>query len=240
MIVRHDRLDRDTLVNPEDWLALTSFFRGHGAATLIAPSWLLTAAHIARRIPMERQLHVEIAEKRYPIARVILHPTFRPEWEDDEAEYNELVVDLALVALSAPVTDVAPITLYTGADEVGREVTLLGRGSSGNGKRGMMSGSDRQLRLATNRIESADEEWLTFRFDAPPEGTALEGVCGNGDSGGPALLREGGQWLLAGVSSWQNHGDQPMGTYGCVEYFARVSRFDDWIHATCANSYMTR
>jgi Trypsin len=237
MIVRHDRLDRATLVNPDDWPAFTSFFRGHGAATLIAPSWMLTAAHVARRIPIERQLHVKIAEKRYPIARVILHPAFRPGWEDNEAEYDEPVVDLALVELGAPVTDVAPITPYTGADEVGREVTLLGRGSSGNGRRGMMSGSDRQLRLGTNRIESADEEWLTFRFDAPPEGTALEGVCGMGDSGGPALLRKGGQWLLAGVSSWQDHGDRPMGTYGCVEYFARVSRFAAWLRAQVARSH---
>jgi hypothetical protein len=79
MIVRHDRLDRDTLVNPEDWPAFTSFFRGHGAAILIAPSWLLTAAHVARRLPTDRGLHVEIAQKRYPIAHVILHPTFRPE-----------------------------------------------------------------------------------------------------------------------------------------------------------------
>jgi hypothetical protein len=155
----------------------------------------------------------------------------------DERVSDERVSDLALVKLGAPVVNVTPIALYTGVDEVGHEVTLLGRGSSGNGRRGMMSGSDRQLRLVTNRIESANNEWLTFRFDTPPEGTALEGVCGMGDNGGPALLREGEQWLLAGVSSWQDHGEAPMGTYGCVEYFARVSRFAGWIRATCASSY---
>jgi hypothetical protein len=56
---------------------------------------------------------------------------------------------------------------------------------------------------------------------------------------GPALLGEKGKWLLAGVSSWQDHGEAPMGTNDSVEYFARVSRFADWIRATCAGGLAT-
>jgi hypothetical protein len=51
MIIRHDRSDRQSLVDPCKWPAITSFFRGPGAASLIAPTWLLTAAHVARHIP---------------------------------------------------------------------------------------------------------------------------------------------------------------------------------------------
>ncbi len=46
MIIRHDRRDRESLVDPCKWPAITGFFRGNGAATLIAPTWLLTAAHV--------------------------------------------------------------------------------------------------------------------------------------------------------------------------------------------------
>lgn len=51
MITRHDRLDSGSLVDDRQWPGLTTFFRGHGAASLIAPTWLLTAAHVAESIP---------------------------------------------------------------------------------------------------------------------------------------------------------------------------------------------
>jgi len=64
MIIRHDRSDRDSLVDEGQWPALTSFFRGHGGASLIAPRWLLTAAHVAQNIPSEIRLSVELALPR--------------------------------------------------------------------------------------------------------------------------------------------------------------------------------
>ena len=36
------------------------------------------------------------------------------------------------------------------------------------------------MRIATNRIEKVDAQWLMFAFDAPPECTALEGISGPG------------------------------------------------------------
>lgn len=98
-----------------------------------------------------------------------------------------------------------------------------------------MGGTDRALRRATNRVDSAGACWLTLAFDEPPDCTEMEGVCGVGDSGGPALLREVDQWLVAGVSSWQRRGDRALGTYGCVEHYVRVSRFADWIESVCAS-----
>jgi len=93
--------------------------------------------------------------------------------------------------------------------------------------------SDRQLRRVTNIVDESDSYWLKCRFDAPPAGTALEGVCGNGDSGGPALIQAGSELLLAGVSSWQNQRGKPLGLYGCIEHYARVSPYVGWIRATC-------
>jgi hypothetical protein len=129
------------------------------------------------------------------------------------------------------VQGVRPFELYADTDEVGQEVLLLGRGDFGNGLVGVQ-GVDHRLRRATNRIDTADEYWLAFRFDAPPEGTPLEGVCGEGDSGGPALIDREGRWLIAGVSSWQRHKPQPLSTYGCIEHYARVAPQLGWIQAT--------
>jgi hypothetical protein len=232
MILRHDRSDRESLVNEKQWPALTSFFRGHGGASLIAPTWLLTAAHVAEEIPTKVRLSVELAGKRYHIARKIFHPGYDHKWRRGDKDDGHNTVDLALVELEAPVEDVLPFELYDRSDEQGQEVLLLGSGEFGNGIRGAR-GTDRALRQATNRVDEADDYWLKLRFDAPPDGTFLEGVCGKGDSGGPAFIRDHDRFLLAGISSWQHTGDGPIGLYGCVEHYTRVSRFVDWIRATC-------
>lgn len=241
MIIRHDRSDRESMVDPCKWLAITSFFRGHGGASLIAPTWLLTAAHVARHIPTDRHLSVEIAEKRYGIAHVLIHPDYNQAWEQEDEDEDEIAdhVDLALVELETPVEGVHPYELYTRSDEQGQEIILLGAGQHGNGLRGV-SGSDHQLRRVTNIVDEADAYWLKFRFDTPPDGTFLEGVAGGGDSGGPALIRQDSSLLLAGVSSWQHKGGKPLGLYGCVEHYTRVSRFIDWIYSTCGIPASTR
>lgn len=234
MIIRHDRRDRESLVDPCKWPAITSFFHGSGAASLIAPTWLLTAAHVARHLPADRPFSVILAEKRYPIARVILHPEYNSIWEDADADDDEIgdMVDLALVELSAPVEGVSPYKLYVHSDELGQECLLLGAGQYGDGLRGAR-GSDHQLRRVTNVVDEANAYWLKFRFDAPSDGTFLEGVCGGGDSGGPAFIQRDGEIFIAGISSWQHQQGKPLGLYGCIEHYTRVSCFIDWIHSIC-------
>jgi trypsin len=214
MIVRHDRADADCLVDEAAWAAIVSFFDGDGGATLIADRWLLTAGHTAANIPPGHR--IAIGGRVLDIARVVAHP--------DGA-------DLALVELDGPAAGVAPVGLYEGAGEAGSEALLLGRGDYGNGRDGVL-GMDGRLRRVTNRIDAADDRWLRLHFDAPPAGTALEGVGGEGDSGGPALIRDGERLLLVGVSSWQHH-EGPLGTYGCIEHYARVSTQLEWIRTVC-------
>ena len=230
MIIRHDRSDKESIVDVNDWPGITNFFRGSGASTLIAPDWLLTAAHVARHIPTDIQLSVELAGKRYPIARTIVCPYYEPRWEQDEGDPD--TVDLAVVQLAMPVEEVVPFKLYDRSDELGQEVLLLGWGECGNGLHGAR-GADHTLRRVTNQIHEVDDYWIKYRFDAPPEGTVLEGVSAGGDSGGPALIWHDGQFKVAGVSSWQDHGDKPLGTYGCIEHYTRVSSFVNWIREAC-------
>jgi hypothetical protein len=215
VILRHDRPDADCVVDEVDWPAIVTFFGGDGAGTLVCDRWLLTAAHTARNIPPHHRVAVAGRDRR--IVDVIPHPGG---------------VDLALVALDGPVDGVRPLALHERTDEVGGEALLLGRGDFGNGLDGVL-GADQRLRCVTNRIDAADDRWLRLRFDPPPSCTELEGVGGEGDSGGPALLRGGDELTVAGVSSWQDH-DGPLGTYGCVEHYARVCTQVEWIRAVIA------
>jgi hypothetical protein len=212
VILRHDRPDADCLVDETAWPAIVTFFGGDGVGTLIDDRWLLTAAHTARNIPPDHRIAIAGCERR--IVGVVVHPDG---------------VDLALVRVEPAVEAPRPIALHEQPDEVGSVALLLGRGDFGNGVDGVL-GADQRLRCVTNRIDAADDHWLRLQFDAPPDCTALEGVCGEGDSGGPALLRRGDELTLAGVSSWQDH-DGPLGTYGCVEHYARVSTQVGWIRA---------
>jgi len=193
-----------------------------GEGTLIAPRWVLTAAHVG--VELEPGHRITVAGADYPVDSVIIHP----EWDDGPN-------DLALVRLATPVNGVAPAHLYRESNEVDHVISIVGYGDFGTGLTGPED-NDHQVRGATNRIDQASDFWLKFAFDPPgsERTTPLEGVSGPGDSGGPAYLYGVDGQVLVGVSSGQSTratGGQP-GRYTVVEYYVRVSRYVEWIDRT--------
>jgi hypothetical protein len=190
-----------------------------GEGTLIAPRWVLTAAHLTPDI--EPGLMITVGDAAYRVDAVLVHP----EWDGGPN-------DLALLRLDRDVSGVVPARLYRDSLETGRVLVLVGYGDTGTGLDGPDT-NDWQVRGATNRVDEATGHWLKMRFDAPGDSqtTALEGVSGGGDSGGPAYLQQDGPEVLAGVSSGQSTratGGKP-GRYGVTEYYTRVSRYVAWI-----------
>lgn len=146
-------------------------------------------------------------------------------------------IDVALLQLAAPVAGAPIARLYEASDEVGQQIVFVGRGRTGDGKAGPAR-ADRLLRAATNRGKRADDGWLYFDFNAPPEGTDLEGISGPGDSGNAALASIDGVRYIMGVGSRNDHQDVGLAecVYGTTEVYARVSQHLDWIRSTLANT----
>ncbi|WP_295575245.1 S1 family peptidase [Stenotrophomonas maltophilia] len=243
VVIRHDVDDADYRVDPAELPALADM-PGEGHGVLIAPRWVLTAAHAA---PMEGMgVTVAIDGTRYAVDRVFLHPGFKrmPDALGKEAlatgsaskihAFLAASDDIALIRLTAPVAGVDPVALYRGTGEAGRVATLIGKGATGNGAVGLLPGSAHRtlLRRANNAITGGNQRYLWYRFDAPPHGLPREGVLGNGDSGGPLLITVRDRQQLAGLGSWitavPEHALE-AGFYGQMVYNVRVSRYIDWI-----------
>ena len=216
IVVRHDRDEAAYRARAAAYPAAAQVLPD-GAGVLVAPRWVLTAAHVARGVS-RRTPRVVVGEREIAIDWIVLHP----EWRDMGAH------DIALMRLVTPVDDIAPAQPYTGDDEVGVMVTFVGNGDFGDGQTGPRE-RDGVRRAATNRVEAVDDDWIYFRFDAPPDGSDLEGVSGPGDSGGPALIERDGSVFTLGVSVF-SRGAKP-GRYGVEEIYTRVSTHRAWIES---------
>lgn len=229
---------------------------GEGHGVLIAPQWVITAAHAAPMQMPGMDQAVSIGGVAYRIKRVVLHPGYRtlPDALVQEAlathDFSRLYAflgaadDIALIELAAPVPRVAPVALYRGDEEVGMTAELIGKGASGDGNVGQdPHGAHRGvLRHAFNTIVGADPRYVWYRFDPPASALPLEGITGSGDSGGPLLIGSGEARRLIGLASWGNYppdhpfwptwtADRPFvqGLYGQIVHAVRVSRYLPWI-----------
>jgi hypothetical protein len=196
-----------------------------GSATLIAPAWVITAAHVAADLKPGSEL--EFGGKRFAVAEVFIHPQGQP---DPARPHQPPQVDIALLRLATPVAGITPLALHRGRAELGQPMAIVGCGDFGPAGSNLAH-QDGRCRAVMNRVADAGPMRLFFPFDAPPAGEALEGIGAPGDSGGSALVQVDGKWQVAGVSS---AGDGPPNAYGSTDVFARVSSQLEWLDATLA------
>lgn len=254
VVIRHDVDDSKYRIPASEFPALVDM-PGEGHGVLIAPQWAITAAHT---LPAHAELkRVTINDVSRDVERVVVHSGYKtvPQELIDQAtasgEAMLIVVvlassdDIALIKLTQPVTDVAPAALYERSDEPGQIVKIIGKGATGTGDKGHdPRGPNRtELRRAFNKVTSAYDRWLCYVFDEPASALPLEGVLGNGDSGGPLLIQANDQWSLAGLGSWKvvqgNVLTARPGRYGHVACNVRLSHYIGWIEGVMSEQPQT-
>lgn len=243
VVIRHDVDGAAYLTSASEFPALVDMpTEGHGV--LIAPQWVVTAAHTVPHGLTDVSLN-GLARK---VERVVIHPGYRKLPDSLVAEairsgdasaamrFQAQNKDIALIKLAEPALDVEPATLYQGKRELGQVAMMFGKGAFGTGKDGQDPQSPQRtvLRRAYNRITRVDDMWLGYVFDQGTSALPLEGMGGGGDSGGPVLLKTKLGWQLAGLNAWKlvegNAAAFRPGIYGQTSYAVRLSSYARWIN----------
>ena len=174
-----------TLVN-SGWQYEGTF--GNYLGTPIAPHFFITAEHIGQ----------DSDKLVYRGANYTIVKSF-----DDPG------TDLRIYQVAQRFNLFAP--LYTGSDEVGKHLVVIGRGtqrgtevrSSGNLRGWAWGQSDTVQRWGENVVSAIKQrppggDMLYALFDKP--GLPNEAHLSNGDSGGAVFLDDGGVWKLGGIN----------------------------------------
>jgi secreted trypsin-like serine protease len=206
-----------------------------GEAALIDSNWIITAGHVGNDLNADLSNGytptVKCNGSEYKIEKVIVHPEFR------NIE-NGLSNDIALIKIKGVIQNISPVKIYKKNDESGKIIILVGMGDMGNGKTGPQKW-DKLTRAATNKIDTVDEQWVSFTFDPPASGkaTEFEGISGPGDSGGPAFVEISNELFIIGISSHQTGQQQNgKGKYGVMEHYTRISSYAEWIAKTMSSN----
>ncbi|SFR29080.1 Trypsin [Lentzea waywayandensis] len=185
---------------------------------LVAPNVVVTAAHCigacSSRVFFGTDVRFPKDGRIVNVSQSVKHPG-----------YDKRVNDIAVLILSEPVTDVEPRKMAQAPPAV-PSVRLAGYGNTDTaGRRGYG-----QRRRVDVPMASQDP-----RFGADP---ALEFVAGSpmldrdsctGDSGGPAYVWSGQEWLLAGVTSRATASSvRPCGDGGI---YSRVDVHAAWVRS---------
>lgn len=222
IVVRHDVAESNYRASQTDFPPLATLYKVGAHGTLIAPEWVVTAAHTV--FCVKPGSAIRIGEQVIEVKARYSHPDYERGGDND----------IALIELADPVTGVLPARLYEASNENGKDVWFIGSGGTGNGIEGQTVSYKQNagvLRKAQNRVEKASGNEISFIFDKGESALPLEGVSGNGDSGGPAYIKQDSHFWLVGISSRADSWFKEMGEYGVDEVYTRVSHHLPWLKA---------
>ena len=213
--------------------------------SLIAPQWVITAAHCVHENHIGRGLEVSLREEDISapgqtirIDRVVVHAGYEAAGSGDM--YHD---DIALVHLATP-ANVTPVPRYTNpALTDGTPLSTLGWGKTAT-PAGQWASSDlyrADIKLIANAI-CANVPNYGPQFENGRQVTPIHGgvLCGggsrgkacSGDSGGPVVLTNGPRPMLVGIVSWTRRDSCGKPEFPGV--YTRVASYENWIRRAMA------
>ncbi len=221
-------------------VGLMNIFGTEGAGicsgVLISPRIMLTAGHcvLSPGLGSLTGANIEIGGKNYTAQKWAIHP----QWNGTNLTKG---VDLALVKLDRPVTNVKAAKLARGGNEQGKKASTAGFGAGGNGTFGYFTpaGTKRVGENIIDFIEGPKKRVLLYDFDGPNQiivnpkndyPLALEYMAAPGDSGGGLFVGD----TLVGVTSFIIALEDGIADATFRDYagFTRVQKWHKWIQKT--------
>ncbi len=174
---------------------------GSYLGTAISPTHFITAAHV----PSSPTTFVS---KDYFNGGSDVTYTVNTTANGGVGYWNISGTDLRIYQINETFASYAP--LYTGTDELGKDLVVMGRGTqrgttvtlSGDDIGWRWGAADTAARWGTNQVaatvSSGGADYLYATFDAAVGGD--EAHLSSGDSGGAVFILDGGVWKLAGIN----------------------------------------